>query len=789
MAPDRTPTRANPYVGPRSFRRDAEEARLFFGREEEARQLLVRVQSERLTLFYAESGAGKSSLINTRLIPSLEERGFVVLPVGRVSGAPPAELTAEIDNIFAFNLMEQIDNDSTPRRYTKLTLHNFLERLVSEDGAHFHYDPASDPAATDPEESVSYVLIIDQFEELLTTYPGRWQEREDFFRQLDEAMRNDPNLWVVLSLREDFVASIEPYARLLADRMRGRFYMQRMQEQQALDAVRLPAQQYGFPFTPDAAQALVDNLRQVRVAGEEATLGQFVEPVQLQVVCLQLWESLNLSAGSRISLADLERMAGGRSLADFVDQALMDFYARSLAEVLADPAVKALPEVNEASLRRFFSQHLITELGTRGFVLQGESHTGGIPNVALHLLRDRYLLRAENRAGGVWYELVHDRFVEPILRANQQHQPPLTRVATLWAERQQDPWLLYRGAQLAAAQKELAAHPAQFGNTERMFLEASSSTENARRRSQRQLFTGLGLLVLLLLISLSAWAIQSRAEAIRLRAQAEDALATAEIQMVDRINAQNTAEAASTGNAQLTQNLIALLTAQAASSVSQVQEAISTPEAGTPTPAATSDLAITAVVAAVQTQIAQQAARDAASQVISQQSTDDGLYAVIPDIDMRIFSDPDANSSVLAQVRQPDRLPVIAVSGEWANVEFDGQTGWLRAIFTTYEGDATLLPENLRYLVTTNRSDLPYIRGIVRSFGGALGDWLLTDPTNQQSGYVWVPTDTEVTLLLSGKGLTAYGSGIWYFVMLVDPRNQAQVVKGWLPAEVIAEAG
>ncbi len=474
MTPSQMSARRNPYVGPRSFRRDSEEAKLFFGREEEARQLLVRVQTERLTLFYAESGAGKSSLLNTRLIPGLEERGYVVLPVGRVSGMPHAHLTAEIDNIFAFNLMDQIDDDdSAPQRYAKATLSDFLKRLVSYDGVNFRFDPNLKPPPVNPEEAVPYVLIIDQFEEILTTHPGRWLDREDFFRQLDQAMRDDPNLWVVLSLREDFVARIEPYAPLLADRMRGRFYMQRMQEQQALDAVRLPAQQFGRPFAPEAAQALVDNLRQVRVAGEETAPGQYVEPVQLQVVCLQLWESLNPSAGHNITLADLERLAGGRSLAEFVDQALMDFYTRSLAEVLADPAVNALPDVSEASLRRFFSQQLITELGTRGFVLQGESQTGCLPNGVLRLLRDRYLLRAENRAGGLWYELVHDRFVEPIRNDNREwfsaHLSPLQRQAALWDQQRRSPGLLLSGDALTAAERwvggqKLESHEQAFLN-------------------------------------------------------------------------------------------------------------------------------------------------------------------------------------------------------------------------------------------------------------------------------------------------------------------------------------
>src|ERR671922_2722514 len=78
-------TRHNPYVGPRMFRTD--EGNLFFGREREALDLLSLVISERLVLFYAQSGAGKSSLVNTRLIPGLNAEGeYEVLPIGRLNG-------------------------------------------------------------------------------------------------------------------------------------------------------------------------------------------------------------------------------------------------------------------------------------------------------------------------------------------------------------------------------------------------------------------------------------------------------------------------------------------------------------------------------------------------------------------------------------------------------------------------------------------------------------------------------------------------------------------------------
>ena len=50
----------NPYVGPRTFQRD--EGHLFFGREHEARDLIALVSTERLVVFYAQSGAGKVRL-------------------------------------------------------------------------------------------------------------------------------------------------------------------------------------------------------------------------------------------------------------------------------------------------------------------------------------------------------------------------------------------------------------------------------------------------------------------------------------------------------------------------------------------------------------------------------------------------------------------------------------------------------------------------------------------------------------------------------------------------------
>lgn len=95
----------NPYIGPRPFKDTARERRLFFGRERESADLLSLAMAERLVLFYAPSGAGKSSLINARLLDGLRNEGFMVLGKVRVGGNLPASMCADaIDNVYIFNL-------------------------------------------------------------------------------------------------------------------------------------------------------------------------------------------------------------------------------------------------------------------------------------------------------------------------------------------------------------------------------------------------------------------------------------------------------------------------------------------------------------------------------------------------------------------------------------------------------------------------------------------------------------------------------------------------------------
>jgi WD40 repeat protein len=469
----------NPYVGPRPFTQD--DADLFYGRDREARDLLAQVLSERMVLFYAQSGAGKTSLINSRLIPGLAAEGFAAPAVGRVSGVPPAGIQPL--DIFAFNLMwglgtsALLDLDST--RAATLAEMRLCEFLAGETVL----------------RRAPTVLIIDQFEEIFTTRPDQWRMRGDFFQQLAETQAQLPSLWVVLAMREDYIAQLDPLAYVLPNRLQSRFYMQRMSRSAALEAIKEPAKKGGHPFAAGVAETLVDNLQLVRsgwgLDKSEFVSGQFVEPVQLQVVCYQLWERLRngdswIHDVSPITQASLQSAAGDRELRDFVDLALGDYYERALRRVVQETD----GDITERGLRDWFSTRLLTPDGTRALVLQGTQDTGGLPNKVVDLLSAEFLIRAEPRGTSNWFELAHDRLIEPVRDRNalwlQQSLLPWQQQALLWDRQGQKPDLLLRGHALAEAQLWVRENPHAVTPVERKMLEQSAAEQKAIEKERRQ---------------------------------------------------------------------------------------------------------------------------------------------------------------------------------------------------------------------------------------------------------------------------------------------------------------
>jgi tetratricopeptide (TPR) repeat protein len=415
------PSEVEPFVGPRPFKREDEA--LFFGREDESDQLLSLVVAQREVLLYAQSGAGKTSLLNAGLRPLLEARGgaaatdqrragaeaFEVLPMARVRYESPDEIQAgQITNIYVFNVLAGWSALAhQPKQLNAMTLADFLNEL---------------PPQLDKEGSPRpRLLIFDQFEELFTFYPERASDRRGFFEQVRDALGKNRLLRVIFAMREEYIAELSPYAAILPEKLRTRFRLERLREAAALQAVTRPLTRSRLSFAPGVARKLVEELLQVNIGNRTHSVrGEYVEPVQLQVVCDALCRRLP----PNVSVITLDH------LQDFgnVNEALANFYKECLKQTTRTT------HVWRARLRRWFGRTLITPEGIRDAVRQGQTETGGLPNKAVRKLEELHLIRGEERPGrGRWYELTHDRFIGPIQEVNRNARRRMRRLESLAA--------------------------------------------------------------------------------------------------------------------------------------------------------------------------------------------------------------------------------------------------------------------------------------------------------------------------------------------------------------------
>jgi hypothetical protein len=444
--------RGNPYVGPRAFTRGDR----LYGRDRELRRLLNLLIAERIVLMYSPSGAGKTSLIQAALIPGLEEEGFRAWPTMRVNRElPPEERGGSEANRYVLSLILALE-EGLPKeeqapvdQLVSMTLDDYLGKRTAGES-----------------EAFDDVFVFDQFEEILTLDPTDRDVKIEFFEQLG-AMLQNRRRWALFAMREEFIAGLDPYLRPIPTRFSATFRLELLSPNAARQAMQKPATAVDVTFTESAAGKLVDDLRTVRVLQPDGTMGKrlglYVEPVQLQVVCRHLWDRLLPPEGSQIVEADLEVVGD-------VDRALADFYADRVAAIAADTGV------SERAIRDWIDGQLITEQGIRGQVLQGPVRSRGLENRVIWRLVDAHLVRAEDRRGATWFELAHDRLIEPVRADNaawrEKHLGLLQRQAALWQREGRSVDLLLRGPALMEAERWAAHHGPELTDLERDFLAA-----------------------------------------------------------------------------------------------------------------------------------------------------------------------------------------------------------------------------------------------------------------------------------------------------------------------------
>jgi hypothetical protein len=360
-----------PYVGLRPF--EEHESDRFFGRDRDADLLYDKILSGRLTILYAQSGLGKSSLLRAMVVPRLQANHARVIYFDAWAQDEPLLLLKDALVCMASDLGIPDAGRGSP------TLAELARILCSRDDN-------------------GLVLVLDQFEEFLVHHA---QSMEPLRSELAALLRSAKlDVTVVLSLREEFLAALEPLRQQILNLFQSTYRLEPLNDDALRVAIARPPQLFGGECDPELTECLVNDLRGMGAPSGEGAGLQLVELPMLQLVCQELW-----------SHAGQKRLTPG----------LYDRLGR--AERIINDYVRGLMPKRWAD-QRFTAQLLLHLAPPSGLKVSYAAEdladltgleAGGIAR-ELQRLSDARILHARQFRKTVRYELQHDAFI-PVLRA------------------------------------------------------------------------------------------------------------------------------------------------------------------------------------------------------------------------------------------------------------------------------------------------------------------------------------------------------------------------------------
>jgi WD40 repeat protein len=457
------PALENPFVGPIPLN----EPRPIFGRDTDIRELVDLVTAKRIVLLISPSGAGKTSLLQAAVIPALRKR-LNPMPVVRFSQAP-GDLQGnryEAATITALESGVPLDECEFSSKLRAPTLSACMAKL----------------RGSLQEGRPRYpLLVFDQFEELFTADRTDWKAKRDFIAALGKILAASDSVpgeedgssmepakvpvWAIFSMREDYVAELDPYLDLFPTALAYRYRLLPLESEQAVDAIVGTS---AHMIRKEAARLIVADLQGVSHAREAGSLrairarGRFVEPLLLQVTCRKLWEDVVAREKRCVEQSDLTENGASE-----VEHALTNFFDGEVTAAAPDDALLQL------SIRDFIETKLISRgaVRTRFLVDDVPEHL----NASVTRLLDRHVLKKDMSGDREWLELVHDRLIAPVCLSNQRWREAnlsvFQRQARLWDESGRPVDLLMSGDQLSEAEKVMGTSGARFG-FEQEYLES-----------------------------------------------------------------------------------------------------------------------------------------------------------------------------------------------------------------------------------------------------------------------------------------------------------------------------
>ncbi|MDX2182372.1 MAG: WD40 repeat domain-containing protein [Gemmatimonadaceae bacterium] len=263
------PFRQNPYVGIRPF--FDEDSIFFFGRREQTKELLAGLGKSRFLTVLGSSGSGKSSLVRSGLIPTLQA-GFLVgaRTKWRMAKCRPGDAPLE-------NLADALLRAAGKER-TNDAIHACADAL--REG---HLDAALKLLQPVVQADENVLVLMDQFEELFAFRSGASGEAGDEAATrdstrvaerirrrseaasvvsllLDLSAQSRVPVYIVLTMRTDFLGDTDVFPGLPEAINRSGYLVPRLTRSQLREAIEGPAQLLGARVEPRLVDRLVNDV-------------------------------------------------------------------------------------------------------------------------------------------------------------------------------------------------------------------------------------------------------------------------------------------------------------------------------------------------------------------------------------------------------------------------------------------------------------------------------------------------------------------------------------------------
>jgi WD40 repeat protein len=212
-----------------------EDRDIFFGRDKEIEELYLRIFESKLLLIYGISGTGKSSLINCGLANKFNDTDWLPISVRRGNNINQSLFDGLYRNALTKTPFEKNGKDIKKR----ISLHKALQSVYLD-----HFKPI--------------YLIFDQFEELFIF--GNKEEKDEFIKSVKKVLDSDIQCRFIFSIREEYLAGITEFEKLIPTFFDNRVRIERMTRQNAIQAIEGPCKVSQIEVEPGFPEALLDKL-------------------------------------------------------------------------------------------------------------------------------------------------------------------------------------------------------------------------------------------------------------------------------------------------------------------------------------------------------------------------------------------------------------------------------------------------------------------------------------------------------------------------------------------------